>query len=743
MNIFDKRPLALILCISLAGFVTFSCEEVWLRVLALLAIPLLILLSALLKGKRKLLIVATVTLVISIFCSYLYFDFWFYPQNIFKGEVQASGQIVQLEQTKNGYKMYIETDNIDNAPASRYTLISYVSKEEAAPLKAGDIISFSATLSGFEGGDFDLADYYRSLGINAMVEITGDITVTSHRENLTTSFAYIRENLRRRAIMQSDAHTGNLVAALLLGERNMLSGQVLRDFKYIGIMHTLALSGMHLAILTLAISKLLMLIGVGKRTRDILSILFTAFYVAFTGFSASVLRAGLMLIISSLLKLLSRTSDSLTSLVLAVFIICAATPFSIFDIGLWLSAFATLGLIVLGEYIATDKEKEPVKLKATARFLKILILSTIFAISATLIFSAFSFGGVSMVSPISTMIFSPLIELIMYTGTFMLIFGNILPVGDLLSPICKFTEWLAGALASLKGVYASTEFTLSSIMIVLLFVLLVIFMLFNIKHRARFATLITVWFFLTLGTAFVQNYSLTLKDDIAFESSKESSYFIIKSEGEVALISSGAYSFEQYNVTGSLRESYVFRIDKLCITHYSFVLPDYLNEILERCDVKDIILPTPRSEEEKALLKLLENTLTDYRVKISTVGKDTKVTVGDVNITQTYFSEFGENMRAAFKIENGTTKIAYLSSGMLEKDTYAIANDLLLGASIAIFGSTGEQYKEGVYMKTPYPLLDRLIISSENLYITQSVKSYYLNSGCDIVMHPDKISLTE
>ncbi len=448
MNIFDKRPLALILSVLLAGFVASSTEEVWLRVLAIAAIPLLISLSVLIKNKRKVLIISTVALLISILCSYLYFDFWFYPENRFSGDVEISGEITNLSQSNYGYTMYIRTDHINNAPLSGYNLISYISRDDAAPLKVGNVISFTATLSGFEKDeDFDARNYYSSLGINGKAEISGDIVLVSHRDNIMNNFSLMRENLRRRAIMQSDSHTGNLVAALLLGERDMLSGQLRRDFKYIGITHVLALSGMHLAILTVGISKLLLMFGVGKRWRDIISIIFTAAYMAFTGFPVSVVRAGVMLIIASLLRLLSRTTDALTSLVLAVFIICVLSPYSIFDIALWLSAFATLGLVVLMEY-TQSVERKPDRLSAFLHRISLLVVSSVFAVCATLPFSAFSFDGISILSAISTMIFSPLIELIMYIGTFMLLFGDIVPIGDILSVICKFTEWLAGTFSS-------------------------------------------------------------------------------------------------------------------------------------------------------------------------------------------------------------------------------------------------------------------------------------------------------
>ena len=743
MNIFSKRPLALILCITLSGFVASSSEEVWLRVCALFAIPLLILLSLLIKNGRRVLILSSVLLIISVLFSHLYFDFWFYPEKRFGDEVEITAEITAIQSDDYGYKMFIDTDSVDGALFSHYSLVSYISRDEAAPLQVGDVISFRAALSGFSNTDgFDSRKHYASDGINARADILGEIDIISHRENLFSEFKAIREDLRRRAIMQSDATTGNLVSALLLGEKDMLSDQLKRDFKYIGIMHTLALSGMHLAILTVGISKLLMVFGVGRRARDIISILFTALYMAFTGFPVSVMRAGFMLIISSLLTLLSRTKDSFTSLFIAVFIICIVTPYAIFDIALWLSAFATLGLVVLGEYYE-NRSKKTGKLSSFVNWCKTLILSSVFAVCATLPFSAVSFGGLSLLSPISTLVFSPLIELIMYIGTVMLILGDIFPIGSLLSPVCKFTQWLAGVFASVEGVYASVNFTLTTILIIGVSVLLFLFMILKIRHKREAVCIITASFFVMLGIAYLQNQTEKFKDNVIFESSDNTSYLVIKSSGDVGLICSASSNYEQNYIINALQNEHISRVDKLYITHYSFGISKYISDIASRCDIKEVLLPTPRSVDEKTHLDLVRNSLADYRMEISTYSSGEEHAIGKTKILPTYLSEYEDKTKFAFKITDGDVYYAYLSSGILEGDTYGIAENLLRGANTAIFASVGYKHKEAVYLKSPYQTIRRLIISSENLFITQNVKKYYLENGTEIIMHPEKISAAE
>jgi predicted membrane metal-binding protein len=132
-----------------------------------------------------------------------------------------------------------------------------------------------------------------------------------------------------------------------------------------------------------------------------------------------------MLIISSLLYFLSRDNDSITSLFVAVSVIVAVSPYSIYDLSLWLSAFATLGVVTYSEW-RSEQPKETRKAKRLMCKLGDTLAFSAFAITPTLFISYFIFDGISILSPIATPIFSLPIELIMYLGTAMLIIGKIL-----------------------------------------------------------------------------------------------------------------------------------------------------------------------------------------------------------------------------------------------------------------------------------------------------------------------------
>ena len=130
----------------------------------------------------------------------------------------------------------------------------------------GTKIGFTANLDSFEStADFDSAAYYYSRGFSASASNIENLTVIEQSsESFFYKIAQYRKSLSRKLVLHSNSESGGLLSALLLGEREFLSGQIRLDFSRIGISHILALSGMHLAILCYGFSHLLSMMRVSK-----------------------------------------------------------------------------------------------------------------------------------------------------------------------------------------------------------------------------------------------------------------------------------------------------------------------------------------------------------------------------------------------------------------------------------------------------------------------------------------------
>lgn len=163
--------------------------------------------------------------------------------------------------------------------------------------------------------------------------------------------------------------TPALLKALLCGDRTSLSGDTVRTFREAGASHLLALSGLHIGIIYLMLSRLFAPLGhspASRTAKGILTVLFAFFYALMTGASPSILRATLFIAINETAGLLHRKKDPLKVLCLALVLQLAFSPPSIRSVGFQLSYAAMLGIFLIHPrlsafYPRTGKGPDPVR----------------------------------------------------------------------------------------------------------------------------------------------------------------------------------------------------------------------------------------------------------------------------------------------------------------------------------------------------------------------------------------------
>ena len=128
--------------------------------------------------------------------------------------------------------------------------------------------------------------------------------------------------------------------------KNDLPETTKKAFQKIGVYHLLATSGMHVAIISQFIFYIFKKLKIKEKQSALFSSLAMLIFMAVVGFTPSVTRACIMAIIYFLGICISKNSDSLNSLGIAILAICAINPFASCDISLWLSFLATLGIIL-------------------------------------------------------------------------------------------------------------------------------------------------------------------------------------------------------------------------------------------------------------------------------------------------------------------------------------------------------------------------------------------------------------
>ena len=747
MNIFHKRPLSLILCIWLGGFSLFAFLPEGVRPFLLLALLPLCVVLGVKKFRRALPIAAASALILSLLASFLYFGLWFHADERFDGEVQVEAVVTEVRDNSfSGATVTLKARNIDGAPFSSYKLRATLSEEEARLVKVGSVVKLKGRLTEFRSDEsFDAEAYYTSRGYSAQVTDVSDLTVTG--KAFVLDFSHLRESISRRSILLTDQDAGALFTALLTGDRHYLSGNLTLNFTRTGINHVLALSGAHLVILSVIVSRLLSLFKLGKKPRLLITATLAIFYVAMTGFSSSVTRAGIMLAVAYGLFLLSSSQDSLTALCVSVFVICIVEPYAIYDIGLWLSAFATLGVIEAGAIIRGSKSKAEARgtLRAKLGFAALAsLLATLFATSATLLICVRTFASISPMTFITTPLFSFLSEIYIYLGLVMLTLGELLPIGALMRPFYAVIDGLAEVFSKNSFACFSTAFSAVKIAAALFSVLLVCFIILNVRHRKITTGIVAISLTAVFVVAGVMTFAARGDESVIYHAGDSTESFLIRSGGEVCAvdISTGSV-LSHYDLLDTVNNAGIVELDYAIFTRYSSNLPDKLAGTLRSVYTKAVYIPRPENADELQLSKSVEAIAAKFDTEIKYYNERGKINIGEATVAQKYRVPYGEGTAmSVIEIVCAEGSIAYIGSGILA-DSIAKqkAEELLSDAHVLILGKCGKKYKDKSYFKYLEKNIEQIVLSGENLFFTQDSLYFYDQQGTELYVRPRSLEL--
>ena len=152
------------------------------------------------------------------------------------------------------------------------------------------------------------------------------------------------------AIPYPSVTTGPLVKALLTGDKSDLPKEITRIFRDSGASHVLALSGLHLGVLYLLLTRLTSPLGnspKARKSRCSLIIVAALFYSIMTGATPSIIRAFLFITINETARLLGRKREPVRVLLAALTVQLALKPDVISSVGFQLSYMAMAGIFLL------------------------------------------------------------------------------------------------------------------------------------------------------------------------------------------------------------------------------------------------------------------------------------------------------------------------------------------------------------------------------------------------------------
>lgn len=244
-----------------------------------------------------------------------------------------------------------------NRPVSNRLALIYLN-EYIAPPEPHDRVMFVSNLDTLrDTGNFQNPDYLRSLRQRG---VTWGQHLSSRDELIRLaprfSLARIFYKMRLRFAEAIDSSgispaTASFLKTLLIGEAGAIDHDERQLFADAGISHILAVSGLHIGIISslIAILTMPLLLLSQRRLRLCLTILLTWLYVALCGMHYPAVRATIMLTALVIAKLLERPGSSLNALCLSLCVILVADPIALFDVGLQMSALCIIALIAIAD----------------------------------------------------------------------------------------------------------------------------------------------------------------------------------------------------------------------------------------------------------------------------------------------------------------------------------------------------------------------------------------------------------
>lgn len=239
---------------------------------------------------------------------------------------------------------------------------------------------------------------------------------------------------------------GNYVKTLLLGDVGAFAADLLQDFKDLGLLHLLSISGLHIQFLFAGLSYLLLRAGVTKETSYYVLVPALFFYGALIGWGTSAFRAvatSFILLTASRFQWRISGLDAWSITLLAALII---NPYQISSVGFQLSYLLSVLLILFSKSFLSPQQSY---LKSN---LSISFIMTVASIPV-LMFHFFEFPWIGTIANILFIPFFSwvLIPLIIYLGLSFFLSGTALFewLMVLFEKMLGFPEWVAERLAEL------------------------------------------------------------------------------------------------------------------------------------------------------------------------------------------------------------------------------------------------------------------------------------------------------
>ena len=277
-------------------------------------------------------------------------------ENLYPEEnISVEGIVVSNQEEreyKNRYKLNVLTVNSSDKYQSTQM---YIEVEKDISFQYGDKVmlqgEFRKGSKQRNTGGFDYQLYLKSIHIYGTLKVENYKKISSDNANwFEKSMNDIKLVITQNIENLLEEQEQQIVKGFILGDTTALDEELKEKFQIANISHVLAVSGMHIVYIVIGI-EIVFKKWLGKRHVKYVVIIGLVFYMALTGYTSSIVRAGIMGMMNIVAFLVYRKNDIWTSIAISLGIILIQNPYAITGVGLQLSYLGTIGIILFNKSI--------------------------------------------------------------------------------------------------------------------------------------------------------------------------------------------------------------------------------------------------------------------------------------------------------------------------------------------------------------------------------------------------------
>ncbi|MEE8360308.1 MAG: ComEC/Rec2 family competence protein [Candidatus Omnitrophota bacterium] len=278
--------------------------------------------------------------------------------------------------------------------------------------------------------NFNYRAYMESKGIYSILSISKNShtrVLENGRGSPLKTLAYrLRREVKEMIADNMSPFSASMLSAIILGTRENMPDPLRQIMVRSGTIHIIAISGLHVGLVSLIILMILKFFGTPRKTSYIITFCMLVFYCILTGARTPVVRVTLMATIIFTGLIINRKASIYNALGAAALVILVINPTQIFDLSFQLSFVSVISILALSpkikNYLFKNADPGPVKRTLGALF------STSFAAWAGLLpLTVYYFKIVTPIAVLANMIVVPYMALVVGGALLAITVGYIIP----------------------------------------------------------------------------------------------------------------------------------------------------------------------------------------------------------------------------------------------------------------------------------------------------------------------------